>query len=140
MKPKAIICDIDGTIALRGDRSPYDMTKVGEDTLNVPVALVVRAMYAVGHSVVFCSGRDESAYHDTKLWIEEQVRIPFFDLLMRRVGDNRDDATVKKEMLDSIRDVYDIIMALDDRNRVVDMWRQNSVPCFQVCSREQGDF
>lgn len=140
MKPKAIICDIDGTIARRGDRSPYDMTKVGEDTLNLPVALFVRAMYSTGYSIVFTSGRDESARYDTKLWIEERVHIPFFDLLLRNTGDNRDDAAVKREMLDSIRALYDIVVAIDDRNRVVDMWRDNDVPCWQVCSREEGDF
>jgi hypothetical protein len=140
VKPKAIICDVDGTVALRGDRSPYDMTKVGEDTVNVPVALIIRAMYSVGYTIVFTSGRDESARYATKLWLEEEVRIPFFDLMLRDIGDVRDDATVKKEMLDSIRALYDVIVALDDRNRVVDMWRAEGVPCFQVCSREEGDF
>lgn len=140
MKPKAIICDIDGTIAKRGDRSPYDMTKVGEDTVNVPVALIIRAMYSVGFSIVFTSGRDESARYATHQWLEENIDIMHFDLLLRDLGDNRDDATVKKEMLDSVRAVYDITMAFDDRNRVVDMWRDNGVPCFQVCSREEGDF
>ena len=141
-KPKAIICDIDGTIALRQvlGRSPYDMARVGEDLLNLPVALVVRAMYSVGYSIVFTSGRDESAHYDTKQWIEEEVGIPFFDLYLRDIGDVRDDAAVKKEMLDSIRALYDIVVVLDDRNRVVDMWRAEGVPCFQVCSREEGDF
>lgn len=140
MKPKAIICDIDGTIAVRGDRSPYDMTKVGEDTLNVPVAATVLALYLQGYSIVFTSGRDESARYDTHRWLEEQVDMMHFDLLLRDVGDVSDDAAVKKEMLDSIRDVYDVVFALDDRNRVVDMWRAEGVPCFQVCSREEGDF
>jgi hypothetical protein len=140
MKPKAIICDVDGTVAKRGDRDPYDMTKVGEDTLNLPVALIVRAMYQVGYTVVFTSGRDESARYNTHLWLEENVDIMHFDLLLRDIGDNRDDATVKKDMLASIRTLYDIAFAMDDRNRVVDMWRDNGVPCFQVCSREDGNF
>lgn len=140
MKPKAIICDIDGTVALRGDRSPYDMAKVGEDTVNLPMALIIRAMYSVGYTIVFTSGRDESARYATHQWLEEEVGIVHFDLLLRDIGDNRDDATVKKEMLDSIRVLYDVVVAFDDRNRVVDMWRAEGVPCFQVCSREEGDF
>jgi len=140
VKPKAIICDIDGTVALRGDRSPYDMAKVGEDTVNLPMALIIRAMYSVGYTIVFTSGRDESARYATHQWLEEEVGIVHFDLLLRDIGDNRDDATVKKEMLDSIRVLYDVVVAFDDRNRVVDMWRAEGVPCFQVCSREEGDF
>jgi hypothetical protein len=141
-KPKAIICDIDGTIALRQalGRGPYDMTRVSEDLLNLPVALIVRAMYSVGYTIVFSSGRDESARYATHQWLEEEVGIMHFDLLMRDIGDVRDDATIKKEMLDSVRALYDVAFALDDRNRVVDMWRAEGVPCFQVCSREEGNF
>jgi len=139
VKPKAIICDLDGTLFHRGDRDPYDMTKVGEDTVDEAVANVVRAMFKVGYHIVFTSGRDESCRYATEEAIEENV-IPVYDLLMRPIGDNRDDATVKKEMLDQIRELYQPILALDDRNRVVDMWRANGVPCWQVCSREEGNF
>ena len=33
MKP-VVLCDIDGTIALRGDRSPYDHDASMEDAVN----------------------------------------------------------------------------------------------------------
>ena len=32
--------DIDGTLAIRNGRSPYDMSRVGEDSLNEVVAEV----------------------------------------------------------------------------------------------------
>jgi|SRR5688572_16541583 len=140
MKPQAIICDLDGTLFIRGDRSPYDMTRVGEDTVDRAVATVVKVLHHAGFHIVFTSGRDESCRYATQDAIEEKVGIVAFDLYMRAIGDNRDDAIVKAEMLEPIQALYDVVFALDDRNRVVDMWRANGVTCWQVCSREDGNF
>ncbi|MFC7644091.1 hypothetical protein ACFQX6_27630 [Streptosporangium lutulentum] len=38
------IVDIDGTLALRGDRGPYDWDRVGEDLPNHPVVTIVKAL------------------------------------------------------------------------------------------------
>ncbi len=39
--PKAIIVDIDGTLAERVNRSPYDWSKVGEDRVKKPIRDIV---------------------------------------------------------------------------------------------------
>jgi len=57
--PKAVMVDIDGTVALMCDRSPYDETRVHEDRPNSAVITAVRAMHAAGHAVIFCSGRTD---------------------------------------------------------------------------------
>lgn len=141
MKPQVIVCDIDGTIALRtSDRSPYDMDRVREDTVNIAVATVIKVMHDAGWTIVFTSGRDETARYNTAAWIEEHIGIVGFDLMLRDTGDLRDDAVIKKEMLDIITSFYRILVVFDDRNRVVDMWHANGVECWQVCSREKGNF
>lgn len=38
-RPRAWIFDVDGTLALIGDRSPYDMRNVSIDTPNHPVVV-----------------------------------------------------------------------------------------------------
>jgi hypothetical protein len=136
VKPQVIICDIDGTVALRGDRDPYDMTRVSEDAPDPVVWAVLKAVYLIyGHMVVFTSGRDESAREDTKAWIWKYFGFTDFELLMRAVGDNRQDAVVKQEMLDSIiLPQFDVFCAFDDRQQVVDMWRANGIKCFQVAA------
>lgn len=146
MKRKAIIFDIDGTVALRGERDPYDMTSVGEDLPNEPVMFIARMIgFAAKVSgpppvdVVFVSGRDESARSRTDMWLVHHF-VYDFHLLMRRDGDNRPDDEVKQEILDGARKIWDIVAVFDDRNRVVDMWRANDITCFQVCSREDGNF
>ena len=59
-------------------------------------------------------------------------------LFMREHNDHRADHEVKREMfLVEIEDDYDIQFVLDDRKQVVDMWRKEGLPCFQVAP---GDF
>lgn len=59
-------------------------------------------------------------------------------LYMRTEGDYRDDAVVKYELyVQYIAPTFDVAVVLDDRNRVVRMWRQVGLTCLQV---EDGDF
>ena len=66
--PEAILVDIDGTVALIADRSPYDWSRVG-DAPNHAVITAVRAMHAAGNTIVFCSGRDDCRA-ETEAWLE----------------------------------------------------------------------
>jgi hypothetical protein len=58
---------------------------------------------------------------------------------MRRTGDRRKDSKVKREMYErTVPGTYDVLLVLDDRNQVVDMWRKElGLPCFQV---DYGNF
>lgn len=147
MKPKAIIFDIDGTLAIRdtgpNGRGPFDWDRVGEDTVNEPVMLVARILgFAVpfgGLEILFFSGRNEVCREQTEMWLDQHFGYDF-KLYMRPAGDNRPDHEVKREMLLGAQGFYRIVAVFDDRNQVVDMWRANGITCMQVCSREDGDF
>ena len=57
---------------------------------------------------------------------------------MRADRDFREDSVVKYEIYrDHIRDNYNIKFVLDDRQRVVDMWRGQGLRVLQV---DKGDF
>lgn len=59
-------------------------------------------------------------------------------LLMRGQGDMRPDHAVKHELFNAhIRDAYDVLLALDDRDRVVALWRSLGIVCLQV---DEGNF
>ncbi len=137
-KPKAFLVDIDGTVALMCKRSPYDLSKVGQDKLNTPVANAVHSLYRFGWIPVYCSGRDDSCKEDTVKWILDNG-LPWAGLLhMRKTGDNRKDFIVKQELFDqNIRDNYNVQLVLDDRDQVVKMWRRLGLTCLQV---GEGDF
>ncbi|MEV1332562.1 AAA family ATPase [Micromonospora costi] len=136
--PEIVLVDIDGTVALNVSRSPYDMTRVGEDRPNEAVIAAVRAMHAAGYGVVFCSGRDASARADTVAWLARHVRVPYLALHLRALGDSRKDSVVKQEIYErEIRDRYRVIGVFDDRMQVVRMWRALGLTVFQVA---EGDF
>lgn len=130
--PDAIISDIDGTLAIHGNRSPYDETRVLEDSVNVPVADVVRTYKAKGLYVIIVSGRKDSCRADTETWLKCND-IPYDILLMRAANDSRKDVIVKKELFDNrIKDTFNVLFVLDDRAAVVQGWRDLQIPCFQV--------
>ncbi len=137
MKP-AIICDIDGTLANLGDRSPYDFAKVDRDELKHAAAETVRVFARAGYAIILCTGRNDSSREMTIAWLMAND-VPFDELVMRRTGDRRKDSTVKREMYERVvPGTYDVLLVLDDRNQVVDMWRKElGLPCFQV---DYGNF
>lgn len=133
-----IIVDLDGTLAIHQDRRPFDWELVHTDLPNGPVVSVVRAMAAAGYAIVYCSGRDSVCREATQKWIEIHVGVQG-PLYMRARGDNRKDSIVKRELYEThIEPAYRIAFVLDDRNQVVELWRNElGLTCFQVAP---GDF
>lgn len=138
--PRAVIVDIDGTVAIHGDRSPYDTSRYHEDTVNRAVVDTVCMAWESGHRVVFCSGRSAEFRGVTEAWLNEHV-LPQgsgWELHMRPAGDTRNDAVIKLELFDEhIRDRFDVRFVLDDRDRVVAAWRSIGLTVYQVAP---GDF
>jgi predicted kinase len=135
-KPTAWIVDVDGTLAHMSGRSPFDWARVGEDTANPAVLDFVNTV-AHRRTVIVMSGRDGSCRDATEEWLRDNF-VAFDLLLMRAEGDMRDDTIVKRELFDQhIRDRFQVVGVLDDRNKVVAMWRAMGIPCFQVA---EGDF
>lgn len=132
--PTVVICDIDGTVAKMGDRSPYDYTKVSLDTPKTDVIEVANAL-ARKYQVVFMSGRSEDCRRETNNWLIEHVPAAWgMHLFMRASGDFRKDSIVKRELFDRhIRGKYNVLVVLDDRDQVVTMWREElGLTCLQV--------
>jgi hydroxymethylpyrimidine pyrophosphatase-like HAD family hydrolase len=140
-KKKAIICDLDGTLAIIDHRNPYDASTAMDDILNDPVANVIR-VYAnqqdIPVSLILLSGREDKYRKVTEQWLNKHSITHYDGLYMRKSGDRRKDSIIKKELYDRyIKDTYDIIFVLDDRDQVVKMWREIGLTCFQV---NYGDF
>lgn len=136
--PKTIIVDIDGTVAdCTGVRNPYDSSRYHLDKPKDKVMKLVQDMhYKMGYDIVFCSGRHEDYRDVTEEWIYKHVKVPF-RLFMRHYKD-RDDSVEKLDLFNTfIRESYDVQFVLDDRDRVVDMWRTVGLLTLQV---ERGDF
>lgn len=132
--PKAIIVDIDGTLAKMNGRGPFEWNRVKEDSCNEVVKGLVNAY---PHSVIVFSGRDAICKQDTIDWLI-QNEIKFNSLFMRDEGNGEKDAIIKRRMFEqNVRGKYFVEYVLDDRNQVVEMWRNIGLTCLQVA---EGDF
>lgn len=137
--PTVILCDLDGTLCLPTNRSPYDSDNCESDELNFPVAVVLHKFHRYGtQDLIFCSGREEKSRPPTERWLHKHGIDFYKGLYMRKTGDFRKDAVIKKEMYEEhIEGKYNVLFILDDRSIVVDLWRSLGLTCFQVAP---GDF
>jgi predicted kinase len=136
-KPPAVIVDIDGTVALKGTRNPFDETRVHEDKPNKPVIILVELLAAQEYEIVFCSGRTNGCYEATQEWLWKNIRLYDYPLHMRKAGDSRKDSIVKYEIFnDHIRNNYDVKYVLDDRRQVIDMYRKLGLTVMDVAGNE----
>lgn len=132
-----VLVDLDGTLAMRGDRSPYDYTRVDEDEPNVGVLTVVLALTRSGLTVVVLTGREEWCRPTSEAWLEKALGFRP-RLLMRATSDYRPDYVVKEELYNTfILPQYDVHLVIDDRQQCVDLWRRLGYTTLQVAD---GDF
>lgn len=140
---KAIIVDIDGTLAIIGDRSPYDPSNcVLVDQPNRAVLETIVNLYRDDVNVIFITGRSEKYRQATREFIERycvfnEITLSY-ELHMRgeldgNVNDNRRDVIVKRELYDAFVDQkYDVLACFDDRQRVCDLWSSLGLTVFKV--------
>ncbi len=143
-KPKAVIFDLDGTLALHVARGPYELDKLSTDEPNPMVVEYVKMLHQAGYTIITVSGRESGTkedsmcyYEATKKWMDS-FSIPWEMHIQRNQGDTRKDDVVKEELFwNCIAPYYDVKLAVDDRNQVVEMWRRIGLECWQV---NHGDF
>ena len=154
MKPLYIF-DLDGTIALIEHRRDVILDKedkhrwerfyqlCDKDSPNLPVIQTMEQLRQAGADVWLFSGRSAEVREKTVRWLAEHTSFMTFDLdeilVMRDIGDTTPDDVLKKQWLDNmlIDDRKRLVAVFDDRDRVVKMWRDNGVMCFQVA---EGNF
>lgn len=132
--PDAIICDLDGTIALHdGVRNVYDGSKCNLDNVNQPILYLLQALIGPITTIIFLSGREDKWRPETMEFFQRH-NVPYHGMLhMRATGDKRKDNIVKQELFDQhVRGKFNVRFVLDDRNQVVDHWRAIGLTCLQV--------
>lgn len=135
--PKAVIVDLDGTLALLNGRNPYERN-VYEDDVNWDVVDLVYALYDRGYKVIFMSGRKMNKYNDTKDWLlnkafDKFIWSNFEGLFMRQDNDNRPDEIVKTELYEThVKGKYDVRFCIDDRPKICKNWRKLGLICLQL--------
>ena len=124
------------------------------DKPNAPVIKMAQMFKADGFKIVIFSGRNDRGFDATVQWLND-FKVPF-DLLVMRPDKFKDkswpiadgnpatpdmrfmpDEILKKKMLDTFVDINDVFLVVDDRDKVVKMWRDLGLNTFQVAP---GDF
>jgi uncharacterized HAD superfamily protein len=140
-KQKAIIVDLDGTLCdvehrvhhVQGpnkDWLQFNQLLV-HDALNDWCFELIEAMVARNYKIIFVTGRGESNRLPTEEWLTRHS-VAYEHLYMRALLDQREDADVKEDIyLQFIEPKYHISFVLDDRQSVVDRWRELKLVCLQ---------
>ena len=149
---KTVIFDLDGTLALIDKRraiSTKDNGKIDWDTffdpknidLDLPHQAVIdmaKVLKDSGHMIVIFSGRSKATKDATKNWLDK-FGVPFDVLKMRPTGKGfkfmADDHLKKKwfnDLFPTQDHIDDVVCVFDDRQKVVDMWRDMGLTCMQV--------
>ena len=115
--PDTYIIDIDGTVALKGDRDIFDDSKLHLDTEIKEVGHIIRALHKAGFKIVFVSGRQDSCMETTIQWLKDKnLWMTDSEIYMRKTKDSRNDSIVKEEIvLDELVPRYNVIGVIDDR-------------------------
>ena len=143
MKNK-VIFDLDGTLALIDERRALAAKPDGKinwkvffapenialDKPNEPVIEMFKCLADRGFEMIILSGRDAISRTETRAWLKEHGIFP--DILwMRPQGSFTPDDVLKQTWLGEIG-VDNVFCVFDDRDKVVKMWRDNGLTCFQV--------
>lgn len=147
---EAVIVDIDGTIARMHNRGPFEEGKVIDDLPIKNVIKMVENAMMNDITVIFMSGRTDACREDTLKWLKRELpwlAMTFGDvddfsweLHMRRSVEDRGrpDDDVKYDLfMKHVATRYNVLYVLDDRDKVVKMWREIGLTCAQVA---EGNF
>jgi len=145
-----IVIDLDGTIADISHRVHLAQARLWDDfnalasedalwgsTMNIIPFL------AKTYSCIIVTGRDEKWRVQTEKWLEDNGIARYFNAVLMRPSGNFDhDYKVKIELLEehfSGKDgvLENVLLALDDRDAVVEAYRNYGLECWQV---RQGDY
>ena len=153
MDKRTVIFDLDGTLALIDDRRSlstkpngkldwdifFDPKNIDLDKPNVPVVKTLQMFLANKFKVVILSGRSDKTFNATTNWLFQNNIM--WHILKMRPEDKHfwSDNKLKQHWLDNdpYIDKDDVFAVFDDRQQVVDMWRDNGLTVFQVAD---GDF
>lgn len=144
MADEIVIFDIDGTLADVSERIHHVRKKpknwsaffegMAQDKAIHSMVRLCNILYASGLHVILCSSRSEEHRGETVKWLAGQG-VNYHSLLLRKDQDRRPDSTVKRELLAGI-DKSKVLFVVEDRSRVVEMWRSEGLVCLQCAPGE----
>lgn len=141
------IFDLDGTLAdirhrlhhINGevkDWNAFFAACVNDEPIEEVIELL-QSLQVTGGLIWIVTGRSDQVLEATRWWLRQWDIHPH-KLMMRKAGDKRPDHVIKQEFLENVSqdERRCIRMVFEDRDRVVQMWRDNGLRCLQVAPGE----
>ena len=150
-KHEWVIFDLDGTLADIEDRRKlctkdngkidwdkfFDPVNIDLDKPNISVIKTAQGLAEAGYKIAILSGRSKGTKKATITWLK-QHKVPYNIIKMRPTSREwmyMPDDKLKKHWLDDLfpgEKKNTILCIFDDRDKVVNMWRENGMTCMQV--------
>lgn len=155
--PRVLICDIDGVLCDSSKRQKKycDPSALLENDLDrwhksldgysstteddVPIykgILLLRSLIPIFSikRVLYLTARDELGFDLTLSWLQDNVdfKISRDDLFMRPHHDPRSPSHLKKDIILSLKEKFDIVFALDDHPGICDTYTSIGIDNLQV--------
>lgn len=144
-----VLCDLDGTLCNLDHRLKFVNDKtvdknwkaffdgISDDTIYEETKQKLVSYKEDGYEIIFVSARPEDYRQVTEKWITAHGLIQTLGfwktLIMRPSGDRRDDVEVKRDILNKyFKDRNTIHTVIDDRPRVIRMWREEGLNVIDV--------
>lgn len=146
---KLYVFDLDGTLAnlnhrlhhIKNGKKNWDA--FFDDCSNdLPIKWVIdfaNSLWQGPNYIWILSGRSDRTELLTRQWLR-RYDVHFDDLFMRKDGDHRPDEILKLEMLKeklAANPTLELRFIVDDRQRVVDMWRKNGFNVLQCAAWDE---
>jgi len=141
IRPTAYIFDVDGTLAnvdpylhlVRGSNRDYNaFHEASIDALpNLDVVEMLNNAVSDRHSILVVTSRKEKYRGLTSMWLAKN-NIRSHGLFMRSDDDNRPDYEAKKDMLDKISILWNVVHAVDDNPNVIKLWQDHNIPTTKI--------
>lgn len=138
---QAVIVDVDGSLVdvrdlrewVTGKRKDFhkfhtlafDAPPI-QDTIDT-----VQKLWDAGYDIFVVTARDETYKAGTMDWLF-RYNVPFHGIYMRKKKDNRADRVVKEEILNEIRKTHDVVLAIDDNPKVIELWQDHGIEVLVV--------
>lgn len=141
----AVLVDLDGTLVdvskirhiVQGPKRDFDaFHRASVDCPPVPETLLLIENYRkLGNLIVVVSSRSNKFRSLTNMWLAlHSIEVDL--VLMRKEHDARQDILVKTEMFEHLKDRYELVAAIDDRQDLLENWGSLGVPELHLINLE----
>ena len=128
---------LDPLVMLEFDRPNIDVCSIAK-SLNILERFEIDLPVAMSNNRIIITSARNERHRDVTMKQLAFAGVRYDSMYLRKDNDFRPDDVVKAELLGKIiTDGFDPTVAFDDRNQVVNKWRELGIHCYQV---RTGDF